>query len=938
MKQLDPSLEISTAVTNKEFSTRGKIDIIDLHTMLEGGKMMLELMRDAGEDLSPGMLSMLEDPSLFEMQSYVPDPVKYLGRYIDAAIADVNIERIVVKNSRMKTASVELAKKAKGYNELEDYEDLLILLRKYRYNLETSYSDEKAKLNSTLWKLTDEVIMKLSGFNYLISPQNASFTSTYLLTTSRASNMYMREMNRKILKSTSEIRTDFISFTNELKGYIDDVAELYGVDTSRGAKAWLSVSKKKIFENMYVDPEHKDVTTAYTLKDHNDSTLRPAEKRFLKFFQEQSQKYADLSIPSKKDVPEGWMALVPKSKLSNLNDEGMIEGIRKGFSGLGRHFIAKFGEEAEKDTTDQVFSTKNKLEGQFPKLDSDEFSFTAERQNLLQVDQFGDPYNEEDGANLGGFEDNLENVLYSIVLSSLDAYHYRDVSEFTRSVYYTIRRHEDVSNNDLGDLKAVVRQIQETVVNHKTYGEKGDFIDRSNKITTNIAIAGTVTQLFLEAFTNPFITAAKLVEDSLYGLVFKGQREFSAASYARAYAIMHTPGESKDRAKVNAIDAEYGFTNNDTIALAAEKKLLEGSFLFQSKSYMAGTKFIMETWQKITLAAFMIEEGSFDAHYIDAEGNLQYDETKDKRFSTNTGDPDKNLYNKKRYEATKEALAGEYKGLIGKDGDKYEDKKLAKAYTGNDMNYLKEMIVEMYSAMDASAKSLATSQAWLAPVIKMKTWIFSKTARYFQKPLSAEMNRSGARLKEVKNLKAEGEYDLRWQSEPTEGILYTLKNTMIQLHEYKYMAWRDVGKDYKDLEFTEYQKKNFSKLVGDMIVFAFMGAALYGWNALGDDDEPDSPLEAMAKARFEMAQGDVFFLYGLLDTMSSGSMFVPVSIITRQLESMINAVQVGAASAVKEDVSADDLKAALNKMGGASYGPYRTIEAIHDEIIYNMDK
>jgi hypothetical protein len=41
-------------------------------------------------------------------------------------------------------------------------------------------------------------------------------------------------------------------------------------------------------------------------------------------------------------------------------------------------------------------------------------------------------------------------------------------------------------------------------------------------------------------------------------------------------------------------------------------------------------KMMMESWQKITMVAYMLE--NFYAHSIDEDGNLKYDEKKDKRF------------------------------------------------------------------------------------------------------------------------------------------------------------------------------------------------------------------------------------------------------------------------------------------------------------------
>jgi hypothetical protein len=53
--------------------------------------------------------------------------------------------------------------------------------------------------------------------------------------------------------------------------------------------------------------------------------------------------------------------------------------------------------------------------------------------------------------------------------------------------------------------------------------------------------------------------------------------------------------------------------------------------IFQSKNLMFINKMMMESWQKITMVAYAGAR-HFYAHSIDEDGNLKYDEKKDKRF------------------------------------------------------------------------------------------------------------------------------------------------------------------------------------------------------------------------------------------------------------------------------------------------------------------
>jgi hypothetical protein len=68
-----------------------------------------------------------------------------------------------------------------------------------------------------------------------------------------------------------------------------------------------------------------------------------------------------------------------------------------------------------------------------------------------------------------------------------------------------------------------------------------------------------------------------------------------------------------------------------------------------------------------------------------------------------------------------------------------------------DANHIKEIIVELYSSLDDTSKSLATYYTYMGFIAKMRTWLFSKTARYFAKPMTAEENESASRLVKVMN-------------------------------------------------------------------------------------------------------------------------------------------------------------------------------------------
>jgi hypothetical protein len=85
-------------------------------------------------------------------------------------------------------------------------------------------------------------------------------------------------------------------------------------------------------------------------------------------------------------------------------------------------------------------------------------------------------------------EDNIENAMDAFVLAALDTYHYKDVSEFGRSLYYTIKRHETLSMSELNGVIDSVSLIQRRVINHQESDGSNKMVKSLNKFVTNAAM------------------------------------------------------------------------------------------------------------------------------------------------------------------------------------------------------------------------------------------------------------------------------------------------------------------------------------------------------------------------------------------------------------------------------------------------------------------
>lgn len=921
-KQADKNFSVGIVVSNPGLESGSNIpNLQDVSSILRMTKLMIEAMRDSGEEVPPSILKALDRPELFESKSYIKNPIESLSTYLEMTSGDYLRLEDMFKNGKAKENKKELADILKNYDPNQDSHKLIDALHNFRNSMSRKLTDTRMRYNNDLWTLTDQVIMHLMGFNHTISPKNTDFFNNFLVTTSKMSNTYGAAFNRKIQGSTADIRTEFMEYKNEHNRLIEALAKAKGVNISQWGTAIYKNSMKEIYKDLYTT-DNKQRGDAFILKDPSEVSLQ-AEKDYLIYLKKTFQKFADISTYKDVDIPYGWMPLIRKSKASAASDTSALEAAKLKVRAYDLN--SPISDDNKNRPLDDEFTTESVFTGQLPNKNSTpEYQYTSARRQMLSLDSIGEETANAEENPISSIEDNIENIVDAFALSALETFHYKDVSEFGRSLFYTIKRHEELGKVELNGIIETVALIQRRVINHKESDGDNKIIRSLNSFATNAAIAGTISQALLETFTNPLVTSANYLGDKLYGTLFSGAREFSAKSYSEAFNLVAF-NFGKEKAVIDAIDRTYGIASSDTAALKEMLNTLESKSLFQSKNLMFVNHLMMSSWQKITMVAYMLEQGTFYAHSLDAEGNLVYDETKDKRFHfAYTGSDPKILRDKELfYNATKAEMAKQRNGLNKDSSTPYDQRTLKKAWTTFDSNYVKEMIVELYSSLDDTSKSLATYYTWMGFIAKMRTWLFSKVPRYFQKPLTAEQNESASRLVKVLDETSPDGYRYEWKGEPTEGIIYTLGSMARQLAEHKTSIFKNGTLNVK-------QKKNLSMLMGDLIIFGVLGAAASGiFKYALDDETREDEMVKLVYERFSMATGDVFVLKSIYDMMTgTGSMFIGVSIASKFLKSMVETAIIAPQVLTDPETNMADFKSASNTLFRSAYGPFKTMDVI----------
>lgn len=928
MRQLDPSFSVSMVISNSVNASKGTPNLEDMDTIILMTKTLIGVMVESGENVPKSIVDMVNDPILTDPASYVSNPMESLSAYI-SVVADSAIpfkEATMYRSKHAKKKVEQLRDALDGFDGITGFTPLWSAIHNFRTTLDRNLTTAE-KIDNGLWELTENVMMSMLSFNYDLSPKNPGFVDRYISTPSKAANAHQAAVSRKVTEADVELSADYMEYKNKFNVLLTALAEENGVDINSTVQ--LSLSQKGIFKGLFKN-NNTDRSDAFILKSPTDRGVTKAEADILRFMKEQFEFFAEETVYRDVEIPFGWMPLLPKTKLSlQSSTKNPLERAKRVLIGM-RTATNKYGGEMELSEELQ-FTTENPFATQMPRNEKESRDvagqYTSARRDKLGIDEFGNDLANIDERPIDMIEDNIENILDSFVLASLETKHHRDITAFGRSMIFNIKRREKIANTSFGVLTNVLTIIQKRVINHETSDGKNAAITAMNTLATNVVVSGNLSQILLETFTNPMVTATNFFADKIYGDLFQGERKFSSASYAKAMQYVMNP-LSEESKIIDKLDLLYGITNGDNIHVKEKLNKLESS-LFQTKHLMFFNKLMLDSWQKITFAAFLIETGTLKAHAIDVYGNVVYNQDKDGRFYTGKNpQTESDLYKSKLFESVKERLARTRGGLTGTDSVDFSKRRLKRALAPEEKNEIKELITQVYSSMDEQSKGLLMFYTSLGFMGKMRSWLFPKMPRYFQQPMTAEQNKSAARPVKVLDTSAEGGYRIEWKGVPAEGIYYTLKYLTKRLADEKTTMIKN-GANLKP-----HQKENISKLLSDTLMFAIMNAAAVGLFAYAlDDRDRKNPAIQLLHKKFLMATGDIFLIYSLLDvTAGQGSMYVSLSMASNAVNGLWKVLSTSAMAIGDPDVTQTDVLAALNYLGKSTHGLYKTGEFVYDQV------
>ncbi len=282
--------------------------------------------------------------------------------------------------------------------------------------------------------------------------------------------------------------------------------------------------------------------------------------------------------------------------------------------------------------------------------------------------------------------------------------------------------------------------------------------------------------------------------------------------------------------------------------------------------------------------AKMINEGSFDAHSIDENGNLVYDSSKDARYRTYLMNDRSNMdeYNKAKAYYIAAAKQFEKEGVLNPDGtpfkfDASKRQNLPRAYTNLEAESMKSLGDTIYGYYSHEKKSMMQATLWGALFMQFKTYWSGKKNQYLAsggirlegnwKPYTEkdelgndiyyyyQKDEKGNILYNEPPVKA-GDPNasdavvIRWEGNWKEGIvatMYQLTNNMY--HQGIANGWDSMWNN-EDLNLRNTYRSNIKQLAYDTIMFLIvgnlLGAALgMGYEKMKKDADPTNLGDAL---------------------------------------------------------------------------------------------
>ncbi len=337
---------------------------------------------------------------------------------------------------------------------------------------------------------------------------------------------------------------------------------------------------------------------------------------------------------------------------------------------------------------------------------------------------------------VGFFETNLEDVIYqALVLYNKTklSRKYIPIIDGMRVALRVERAHGGTDND--ATLEAF-----DKLVNSKFYGENiidptlvpyAKWIGAVKSLLSKLQLGFNFRSFFRELFQGTWMGLSRSGVQMLPGV------DAETYSWAATYVAKESWKNFSNVSLLQQMNSQYGMANYSMSNIARQRRMNWWGI----KNFRTDTLFLTSSapdfqHRMAILIAKMKADDCWDAHYLDEDGFLKYDFSKDSRFSVYlSGDTTNPLYIDQKTEYLERIAELNRVGMTKENGEAYkEGDDLPMAYTPKEIQAIKNYADLLYGHYDDESKSLMNDMFLGSLFLQYKTYTTSRVEQWVMTP------------------------------------------------------------------------------------------------------------------------------------------------------------------------------------------------------------
>lgn len=606
--------------------------------------------------------------------------------------------------------------------------------------------DDKVKVN--LYKHVAQAVLQYSNLEQKIDFNEVDMDSAEInfMGSANLSSQNARIITGLFAQTADAIAENAYKATRPVASYLTKYYKACGYSNFENSTIG---DQARVFKRLYEEVDGKK--TMRFKNPWTDDSLQPHEREFLKqalfsFAQVRARMFPGketilpFSTYNDPKIPEfinthPWYLEVPLMKASKATDRMTGQAFKEWKTRMLRIFHPSQLGKNFQEVIDGIYSEeeKAKVEEDFAHLNTanrygwyESLNSSSERQIALTR-----------GTDF--FETNVEELLMNFITAQEEAEHMADFMCQAKAVILTMNT---IGQTGSPKLKNTLKYINDFIsinaynrsINEESSKKVLSVITPARRLATTMYIMGNISSAVRDLTEG-------VLQNSMRAIIHY-QTNISKKSLAKAYQIVVKDGTLSNVRSLNLLNQlniKYRISNVDLARIQEVLSTGRGGIL-NYENWLYATLRRPDFVNRMTLfVARMIEDGVWDAMSINENGDLEYDWTKDGRYSYYAEHKDNPPVNDEKFLHQKGAYYSailEYNEEHPNNPLNIQDPNVAlpSPYTNVYVESIKTVANSIYGSYDKSTKSMWEFIAVGQSLGQFTTWMNGMIGNYFRKP------------------------------------------------------------------------------------------------------------------------------------------------------------------------------------------------------------